>query len=144
MLCRRQWLVASLALTAFGLGCADDKDAEAAKQVLDHYFGALRSRSFDAALSDYDDTFFSETTRADWRIGLASVVDKLGTFQSYEITSSGMTYKQVAGPGSYLRYFVAVTYSKHPSEEIFYLFQKQGGTKFKIVGHQIDAEGLNK
>jgi len=144
MLRRRQLLVASLACTSFGVGCADAGEKEAAEQVLDRHFNALKSRTFEAALADYDDHFFTETSRAEWRVALASVVDKLGTFRSYEITSSGVAYKQLAGPGSYLRYLVAVSYSKHPSEETFYLFRKQGSTQFKIVGHQIDADGLNK
>ena len=144
MLRRRQFLVASLVLTSFGVGCAGAKEEEAAEQLLDRHFNALKSRTFEAALSDYDDHFFSGVSRTEWRAALASVVDKLGTFRSYKITSSGLAYKQVAGAGSYLRYLVAVTYSKHPSEEIFYLFRKQGSANFKIVGHQIDADGLSK
>jgi hypothetical protein len=144
MLRRRQFLVASLALTAFVVGCAQAKDKEAAEKCLDRHFGALKTRTFDAALAGYDKTFFSGVTPVEWRVALASVVEKLGGFRSYEIISSGSSYKQIAGPGSYLRYRVAVTYSKHPSDETFYLFRKEGSAQYKIVGHQIDADGLNK
>lgn len=144
MLCRRQFLVASLALTAIVVGCAYAKDNEAAINCLDRHFGALKSRTFETALADYDKHFFSDVTRVEWRAALVSVVDKLGTFRSYKVTSSGLSYKQVAGPGSYLRFQVAVTYAKHPSDETFYLFRKEGSTQYKIIGHQIDAEGLNK
>lgn len=144
MLRRRQFLVASFALTAFVVGCAHAKEKEVAEKCLDRHFAALKSRTFEAALADYDNQFFSEVTRAEWRVALTSVVEKLGSFRSYKVTSSGLSYKQVAGPGSYLRYQVAVTYSKHPSDETFYLFRKEGSTQYKIVGHQIDADGLNK
>lgn len=128
----------------FAVGCAQAQDKEAAEKCLDRHFGALKSRTFEAALADYDTHFYSGVTRAEWRVALASVVEKLGTFRSYEITSSGISYKQSAGPGSYLRYRVAVTYSKHPADETFYIFRKEGGTQYKIVGHQIDSAGLNK
>ena len=144
MLRRRQFLVASLALASCVAGCADFKQKEAAERVLDNHFGALKRRSFDAALADYDNHFFTDVTRAEWRSALASVVDKLGSFQSYDIVTSGLAYKKVAGPGSYLRFQCEVTYSKHTSDETFYLFRKEGSTTFKIVGHQIDAEGLRK
>lgn len=141
MLCRRQVLVASLALASIVGGCAG-KDEKAAALVLDHHFDALQRRAFESALADYDRHFFSEVTRSEWRAALASVIDKLGVFRSYKITSSGMAYKQVAGPGQYLRFECLVTYAKHTAEETFYLVRKQGGTQFKIVGHQIDADGL--
>ena len=144
MLRRRQLLVASFALTFCVMGCASAKDKEAAVRCIDRHFGALKSRTFDAALTGYDKSFFTDVTRVEWRTALASVVDKLGTFRSYEVTSFGTASKQVAGPGSYLRFRLNVAYSKHPSIETFYLFRKEGGTTYKIVGHQIDADGLNK
>jgi hypothetical protein len=145
MLCRRQFLVASFALTSSCVvGCADLKEREAAERVLDHHFDALKRRTFDSALADYDNHFFTEMSRAEWRVALTSVVDKLGSFRSYQIVSSGLAYKKVAGPGSYLRFHCLVTYSKHTAEETFYLFREQSSKQFKIVGHQIDADGLSK
>jgi hypothetical protein len=72
------------------------------------------------------------------------VVDTLGTFRSYEVLSSGIAYKQTAGPGSYYRFLVEVTYSKNPSTETFYVVRKEGTRSFKIVGHQIDSDALKK
>jgi hypothetical protein len=144
MLRRRQFLVASLFLATCAVGCSDSKEKELAERVLDHHFDALKRRAFESALADYDNEFFTDVTRTEWRVALSSVVDKLGAFRSYEINSSGLAYKKVAGPGSYLRFQVAVTYAKYPSEEVFYLFRKKDSTKYKIVGHQIDADGLNK
>ncbi|HTU63607.1 MAG TPA: hypothetical protein VMF89_34325 [Polyangiales bacterium] len=144
MLRRRQFLVASFALTFSVMGCAAAAEKKVAALCLDRHFSALKSRTFETALADYDKHFFSEVTRAEWRVALVSVVDKLGSFQRYKITSSGLSSKEVAGPGYYLRFQLAVTYSKHPSDETFYLFRKEGSKRYKIVGHQIDADGLNK
>ena len=141
---RRTFLVASLVLASFAARCAEREEKQVATSALDRHFGALQRRSFEAALANYDDHFFTQTTRSEWRNALASVVEKLGTFRKYEILASGLTYKKVAGPGAYLRYRVAVTYSKSPSIETFYLFRREGDSGYRIVGHQIDAEALGK
>lgn len=141
---RSQLLVACFALTSCVVGCADVKEREAGERALDHHFDALKRRTFETALSHYDSSFYSDVTRAEWRAALSSVADKLGTFQSYEINSSGLAYKQVAGPGSYLRFQVTTTYSKHTADETLYLFRKPNAKHYKIVGHQIDSPGLKK
>lgn len=145
MLCRRQLLVASFLLLASAVGCnGDDPEQAAAEGVLKHYFNALKNRSFDAALLDYDKSFFTGVTRSEWRSALSSVVDTLGTFRSYDVMSSGIAYKQTAGPGSYYRFLLEVTYSKHRSTETLYVVRKEGSSSFKIVGHQIDSDALKK
>lgn len=136
--------VASLAIAFCLVGCAPAEDRRAAEQVLGRYFDALQHRRYEAALANYDKHFFTEVTRAEWQHGLASVVEKLGTFRSYEVSGFGPTGKRLAGPGTYLRFVCQVTYAKNISEETFYMFRKQGRTRFKIIGHQIDAEGLSK
>lgn len=143
MLRRRQLLVASLLLVPSIHGCTDYADRRDAEQVLDRHFQALAHRSYDAALNDYHDSFFSEVTRPEWRALLASVVDKLGTFQGYDVKAFGLASRMLAGPGTYLRFQCKVTYSKHAAEETFYLFRKRGANEFKILGHQIDSDGLS-
>lgn len=144
MLFRRQLCAAGLALALFVVGCTRDPDRTAAEQLLDQHFDALKHRTYEAALKNYDKHFFSEVSRPEWQHGLATVVDKLGTFRSYDVGTFGMAFKKVAGPGKYVRLVCTVTYSKHTSEETFYMFRKQGSTRFKIVGHQIDADALGK
>jgi hypothetical protein len=144
MLSRRQLLVAGIALALCVGSCTKNEDRIAAERLLDHHFDALKRRAFDAALSDYDKHFFSEVTRPEWQAALASVVDKLGPFRSYDIDTFGMAFKKVAGPGKYLRLVCTVSYAKHTSEEIFYVYRKEGSSRFKIVGHQIDSDALGK
>jgi len=137
---RRQLLV-SVAL-AWLVGCAEDEDRRAAERVLVHHFDALVRRSYESALTDYDDRFYEGVTRSEWRSALADVVNKLGAFQRYDVSAFGLAYRKLAGPGTYLRFQCKVTYSKHTAEETFYLYRKQGSSKFKILGHQIDSDGL--
>jgi hypothetical protein len=141
---RRPLRVASLAIVCCLVGCAQAEDRRTAELVLGRHFDALRHRRYEAALANYDKHFFTEVTRAEWQHGLAAVVEKLGTFRSYEVSGFGPTGKRLAGPGTYLRFVCQVTYAKSISEETFYVFRKQGKSKFKIIGHQIDAEGLSK
>jgi hypothetical protein len=144
MLCRHQLLLASLVFASCMATCAVSEDRRAAERVLEHHFELLRTRRYDAALAGYDRQFFTEVTPAEWRGALASVADKLGTFRSYEVSGFEPVYKEVAGPGTYLRFQCTVTYSEQISEETFYLFRKQGAAAFKIIGHQIDAEALKR
>jgi hypothetical protein len=144
MLSRRQFFVAGLALACCVVGCTKNEDRIGAERLLDHHFDALKRRTFDSALGDYHKAFFSDVSRPEWQSALASVVDKLGTFRSYDINTFGMAFKKVAGPGKYLRLVCTVTYSKHIAEETFYVFRKEGSSRFKIVGHQIDSDALGK
>lgn len=142
MLCRRQLLVAGLALAPWVVACAQYDDKRAAEQVLVHHFDALARRSYENALADYHDRFFDDVSRHEWSSMLATVVDKLGTYQSYDVNAFGPAQRMLAGPGTYLRFQCKVKYAKHTSEETFYLYRKRGASKFKILGHQIDSEGL--
>lgn len=144
MLFRRQFLIASLALACCAVGCTKSADRLGAERLLDRHFDALRRGTFHSALADYHKAFFSEVTPPEWQSALASVVDKLGTFRSYDIKTFGIAFKKVAGPGKYLRVVCTVTYSKHFAEETFYMFRKERSSKFKIVGHQIDSDALSK
>ncbi|HET8931812.1 MAG TPA: hypothetical protein VFN67_00160 [Polyangiales bacterium] len=144
MLSRRQFFAAGLALVCCVVGCTKNEDRTGAERLLDHHFDALKRRTFDSALSDYHKAFFSDVSRSEWQSALTSVVDKLGTFRSYDINTFGMAFKKVAGPGKYLRLVCTVTYSKHVAQETFYVFRKEGSTRFKIVGHQIDSDALSK
>lgn len=90
MLRRRQFLVASLALTSCVVGCSDFENQEQGQRVLDQHFDALKRRALESALAHYDNHFFSDVTRSDWRNALSLVVDKLGAFRSYEILSAGV------------------------------------------------------
>lgn len=137
-------MCSGLALALFVVGCARDEDRKAAEQLLDHHFDALKRRTYESAMTDYHKHFFTEVSRSEWQHALTTVVDKLGTFRSYDIGTFGMAFKKIAGPGKYVRLVCTVTYSKHTSQETFYLFRKQGSTKFKIVGHQIDSDALGK
>ena len=142
MLGRRQLFLASLALAPWLIACEQYNDRRAAEQVLVHHFETLAARSYELSLADYHDRFFDDVTRAEWRGMLASVVDKLGTFQSYDVNAFGPAQKMLAGPGTYLRFQCKVTYARHTAEETFYLYRKRGGSRFKILGHQIDSDGL--
>jgi hypothetical protein len=135
-----------LVATTLGLlgviGCGAHDDKQDAARVLDHHFDALAHERYDAALADYDDRFFIDTTRAEWRNALASVTAKIGRVQRYDVTVDGIEGKQTAGPGTYLKFKCKVTYAKHTSEETFYLFRREGATQFRILGHEIDSKGL--
>ena len=135
-------LATSLALVLWVVGCAEYADRREAEHVLVHHFEALAHRDYDAAMADYDDSFFEDVTRTEWRGMLVSVMDKLGSFKGYDVSAFGLASRRLSGPGTYVRFRCKVSYSKHTSDEILYLFRKQGAAKFKILGHQIDSDGL--
>lgn len=125
------------------VACDNRDDKRDAEQVLVHYFDALAHQRYDAALASYDDSFFEDVSRLEWRSALMSVVDKLGTFQQYDISVRGLESRTTAGPGTYLKFKCTVIYSKHSSEETLYLFRRAGAARFKILGHQIDSPSLS-
>ncbi|HKP61856.1 MAG TPA: hypothetical protein VJV78_34230 [Polyangiales bacterium] len=142
MLCRSQLLVACFLSLLTVVSCAGQSDKQQAEQVLARHFDMRAHSAYDAALADYDDRFFEQVTRSEWRSALASVASKLGPFQGYDVMVDERQQRQLAGPGTYLKYKCKVTYSKHSSMETLYLFRREGATKFKILGHQIDSLGL--
>lgn len=142
MLCRPQLLVACFLSLLAVVSCAGQSDKQQAEQVLARHFDLRAHSSYDAALADYDDRFFEHVTRSEWRSALTSVASKLGPLQGYDVMVDEPERRELAGPGTYLKYKCKVSYSKHNSMETLYLFRKAGATKFKILGHQIDSLGL--
>jgi hypothetical protein len=124
------------------VGCGDQGEKQAAEQVLAHHFEALAHEDYDAALADYDDMFFEDVTRSEWRNTLRMVDDKLGTLQRYELGGQALDSKTSAGPGTYLKFRCNAAYSKHAAKETFYLFRRMGAAKFKILAHEIDSRGF--
>lgn len=122
--------------------CRTQSDKHDAEQVLQHYFTALAHQKYDVALTDYDDRFFADMTRNDWRNALISVTTKIGNVEHYDITVDGLESKKTVGPGTYLKFKCKVRYTKHTSEETLYLFRPEGSVQFHIIGHQIDSNGL--
>ena len=143
MLCRSQLLVVCFLSLLAVVSCATQSDKQQAEPVVARHFDMRAHSAYDALLADYDDRFFEHVTRSEWRSALASVAGKLGPFQGYEVMVDEPERRQIAGPGTYLKYKCKVTYSKHSSMETLYLFRKEGATKFKILGHQIDSLGLS-
>ena len=143
MRCRCHLLVASLVPALCVVGCDIRDDKRDAEQVLVHYFDALAHQRYDAALADYDDLFFEDVSRLEWRSALMSVVNKLGTFQRYDMSVRGSASRTTASPGTYLKFKCTVFYSKHSSEETLYLFRREGAARFKILGHEIDSPSLS-
>ncbi|HKU37192.1 MAG TPA: hypothetical protein VJR89_03575 [Polyangiales bacterium] len=141
---RRSHLLAACCMCVLLLvvGCAIPGDKQQAEQVLAHHFAARARGAYDAAFADYDELFFDHVTRSDWRAALSSVASKLGPVQSYEVVVTTAEQRQLAGPGSYLKYKCKVTYPKDTSLETFYLFRREGAAQFKILGHEIDSLGL--
>jgi hypothetical protein len=142
MLRRSHRLAATLLPVLLLASCVGRDDRQEAEQVLAHHFDTLAHHGYDAALLDYDDLFFEDVTRTEWRNALSNVADKLGNVQGYDISVHGLESKTIAAPGTYLKYKCKVTYSKNTSEETFYLFRRAGAQRFKILGHQIDSSGL--
>ena len=142
MLCRLLlFLACSLPMLPV-VGCATQGDKQQAEQVLARHFDMRAHGAYDAALADYHDQFFEQVTRSEWRSALASVASKLGPFQRYDVLREQPEHRQIAGPGTYLKFNCKVTYSRHTSSETLYVLRKEGAAKFKILGHQIDSLGL--
>jgi hypothetical protein len=141
MVRRWQLVLAGLVPVMCELNCGNDDKAEA-EQVLARHFDALGHHAYETALADYDDQFFEEVTRTEWRDALASVEGKLGTFQRYSVNVRGLESRVTAGPGTYLKFQCQVTYARSTAEETFFLFRRTGSAKFKILAHQIDSMGL--
>ncbi len=139
---RSRHIGAVLAALLCVTSCRTQSDKRDAEHVLEHYFTALAHQKYDVALTDYDDRFFVDMTRADWRNALVSITAKIGNVEHYDITVDGLQSKETVGPGAYLKFKCKVRYTKHTAEETLYLFRPEGGAQFHIIGHQIDSNGL--
>jgi hypothetical protein len=124
------------------VGCGDDDEKIEAEGIIARHFDAVARRAYESAMGDYADQFFADVAREEWRNTLASIEEKLGRFQRYEILYQRPDSRTVAGPGTYLGITCRVSYSKHPAEEHFYVFRKNGAGKFRILAHRIDSAGF--
>ena len=140
----RSFFVAGLLVyTAFLTGCGITKAREEAAKVLTKHFTAISTNGFDAAMDDYDSSFFQKTSREEWKRVLTEHNPKLGNYQSYSILSwRASTTVGDFESGTTVDLDCTVTYSKHLTHERFILFKSVGGREYKIRKHRIDATSI--
>jgi hypothetical protein len=134
-------LFSTAALLVGGCGFTQGKkDAEA---VLTRHFQTIATNAFETAMADYGTQFFQKTTKQEWTKALTKLDGKLGTYQSYTVTT-WRVFKNAGttGAGTTVLLQCEVTYSKHTATESFTLFKGVLDSDYKIIGHNINSTAL--
>ena len=124
-------------------GCGFTQGKKEAEAVIARHFQTISTNGFDAALADYGAPFFQKITKDEWTKVLTKVSSKLGTYQSYTVTSWRI-FKNASttGSGTTVTLQCEVVYSKHPATENFTVFKGVSDSDYKIVGHYINSTAL--
>ena len=117
--------------------CSFEKHKLNAEAVMEQYFEAVRSKSFEYALTHFSPTFFQKYTPPEWAAVLRNVNVKLGDFQSKKLVG----WRVYSGPQTFCRLTYEVTYSRGNATEDFTLTYDRDG-QFRIVDHKIESKAL--
>jgi hypothetical protein len=129
-------------LTAAPTGCI--KGPEEADAYAGLYFLCIQEGRLDDALDLYSPEFFDDTNSRDgWLELLHTMNTKLGTLQSYELTTwNRRSVVGTEGSGTYWTLVYQTQYEKYPAEETIAVFKPSDSTTLSIIGHHIASEGF--
>jgi hypothetical protein len=133
-------LILGLALT----GCGIRETKSEAEAFVAAHFQSLRAKDFNKALDSYTPQFFANMPKEEWEKMLPRVQEKLGEYQSHQISGWNMQKKAGTGAGTYVTLKCVVQYARYPAQEELTVFRPPGGGGFKILAHQINSAGLLK
>ena len=126
-------------------GCGFTRSRKDAEKVVARHFQTLATNGYETAMADYGAQFFQKTSKDVWSKTLARLGGKLGAYQSYSVAGwSVFKNASTSGAGTTVRLQCQVIYSKYPAVESFTLFKGASDSEYKILGHQINSEGLLK
>ena len=127
----------------FLAGCGFMQPKQGAEKVLARHFQTIATNGYNAAMADYGAQFFQKTTKEEWSKTLARLTTKLGTYQNHTVTG-WRVFKKVGifGAGTTVVLQCQVNYSKYSATESFTLFKGVSDSEYKILGHQINSDGL--
>jgi hypothetical protein len=124
-------------------GCGFTRSKQDAEKVVARHFQTIATNGYDSAMADYGAQFFQKTSKDAWSKTLARLGGKLGAYQSYSVAGWNVFKNaSTSGAGTTVRLQCQVVYSKYPAVESFTLFKGVGDSEYKILGHQINSDGL--
>jgi hypothetical protein len=126
-------------------GCGFTQAKRDAEKVVERHFQAIGTNGYHAAMADYGTEFFKRTPQNEWGKTLANLNGKLGDYQRHSV-SGWQVFKNAGttGAGTTVRLQYQVTYAKYQATETFTIFKGASESEYKIVGHQINSDGLLK
>jgi hypothetical protein len=126
-------------------GCGLTQAKKDGEKLLSRHFQTLSTNGYDSAIADYGTQFFQKTTKDEWNNMLTKLSGKLGAYQSHSVTS-WRVFKNAGtfGAGTTVSLQCQVIYSKYTATESFTLFKGLTDSEYKILGHQINSDGLLK
>ncbi len=133
-----------LSLLLLPAGCGVSKEKVEAEKVASARFELVKQHKFEDSMDLYSPKFYENTTREKWLKLTKKIHDKLGDVQSYKLV--GWNFRKFAGKGQMSGTFwelqYETVYDKYPAREILLVYKPLGGNELKIIGHNINSEGL--
>jgi hypothetical protein len=121
-------------------GCSMNQDLKDGTIFVDGIYTKLKNKDYDGIVAVAHEGLLKATPTEKIKEGLATFDTKLGTIETYSL--SGGNIKSTAG-GSTVVLSYAVNRTLYPSTEIFTLYKEKGG-EFRLVGYNVNSEGLLK
>ena len=121
-------------------GCGFSDSREAAAEVMEEYFTAIKGQDYASAMAFYADGFFADASRQEWEARLRQYNRRLGDLESYEAVSWNVQKHAGSNAGTFVRVIYKTSYSRHPAVEQFIL--KKMPDAYRIVAHRIQAEAM--
>lgn len=135
--------LSALTFLLFLAGCAVGKDRPEAEKIATARFEFIKQHKFKESTDLYSPKFYEKTSRENWIKLTEKLHEKLGDMQSY--TLMGWNYRKYAGTGlsgTFYELQYETIYDKYKAREILLVYKPIGGAEYKIIGHNINSEGL--
>lgn len=121
-------------------GCSFLKDVDEAKLVVDDFYSKLKEGNYDGIIAISDNQLLEVTPEDKFKQFLQTIDEKLGKVETYGLYSYNVQKKPTGKSTVTLVYSTNRTI--YPSMDTFILTRSRKGTEFKVLGYNLNSEGL--